>query len=503
MKSNYKIKVNIEIVECDDDMQPEPQKLQDGHFELVIEEQLGCNIDKCEQALLQANYPALRSALSAHLTEISKKKVLERGTESDCYVNEVPYRVDGEIGAFTFNTHSIQAVGQPIFNTSIEVFRALKGKELYRTQGFKEIAIVHGGLEQSYRDTQKLINRVRYQPDATKLRTLSDSTENEGQQLQVHLEQQAIEILKKASFCPVEGTPPDELLDSFSKRETVIQPTNSVQKALDSCYQQVPKLKDAIESNQVPYEEPSKTANLSIDDVVVKKQKESRVPGDKKALKYIHNTVVHLEHAQGSYLLNGQGVTNVLRLSLAFLLKNDLLDNNLIVFADGQTTWQESIIKAFSWFSPIQIILDWYHLKKKCDLQFSLGLIGSKLTASIRSEVKQLLWYGATDKAIEYLQEIDRKNIKNQEAIDKLINNLQRNKPYIPGYAARKQLGLRNSSNIGEKANDLLVSERQKHNGMSWSKVGSVALASLTALVKNGEYKKWFETKTIKFQLVS
>jgi len=61
---------------------------------------------------------------------------------------------------------------------------------------------------------------------------------------------------------------------------------------------------------------------------------------------------------------------------------------------------------------------------------------------------------------------------------------------------------LRNSSNIGEKANDLLVSDRQKHNGMSWSKVGSVALASLTALVKNCEYKKWFETKTIEFKLV-
>lgn len=114
-----------------------------------------------------------------------------------------------------------------------------------------------------------------------------------------------------------------------------------------------------------------------------------------------------------------------------------------------------------------------------------------------------MLWYGATNKAIDYLRKIDTKYIKNKEGIDKLINYLERNKPYIPCYEARKQLGLRNSSNIGEKANDLLVSERQKHNGMSWSKVGSVALASLTALVKNGEYKKWFETKTIEFKLVS
>jgi len=35
------------------------------------------------------------------------------------------------------------------------------------------------------------------------------------------------------------------------------------------------------------------------------------------------------------------------------------------------------------------------------------------------------------------------------------------------------------------KANDLIVSGRQKDNGMSWSKTGSVTLASLTALKRN------------------
>ena len=58
----------------------------------------------------------------------------------------------------------------------------------------------------------------------------------------------------------------------------------------------------------------------------------------------------------------------------------------------------------------------------------------------------------------------------------------------IPVYAVRRELGLRNSSNRGEKANDLLVAERQKHNGMSWSPSGSVALASGTALKHNREY---------------
>jgi hypothetical protein len=61
------------------------------------------------------------------------------------------------------------------------------------------------------------------------------------------------------------------------------------------------------------------------------------------------------------------------------------------------------------------------------------------------------------DKAIEYLKKIETKNIKNPDEIIKLINYLELRSPYIPCYEARKQLGLRNSSHIGEFATDLLV----------------------------------------------
>jgi len=87
--------------------------------------------------------------------------------------------------------------------------------------------------------------------------------------------------------------------------------------------------------------------------------------------------------------------------------------------------------------------------------------------------------------------------------IHKLCHYLKRNRPYIPCYVVRKELGLRNSSNIGEKMNDLVVSDRQKHNGMSWSKEGSVALASITALIRNNEYALWFEQGNIEFKLAA
>ena len=64
-------------------------------------------------------------------------------------------------------------------------------------------------------------------------------------------------------------------------------------------------------------------------------------------------------------------------------------------------------------------------------------------------------------------------------------------------------MGLCNSSAIGEKMNDLIVSKRQKHNGMSWSKDGSIALASITAIKRNSEYKKWFEEKELEYKLAA
>jgi hypothetical protein len=107
------------------------------------------------------------------------------------------------------------------------------------------------------------------------------------------------------------------------------------------------------------------------------------------------------------------------------------------------------------------------------------------------------------NKAIEFLNESQTSLLKNQTRMAELISYLQRNKPYIPCYEIRKRLGLKNSSAIGEKMNDLVVAERQKHNGMSWSKQGSVALASITAPKRNNKSRKWFKEKELDFRPVS
>lgn len=72
--SNYKIKVKIDIVECESGAASAPIKQQDGSFEMSIDEAKGMSLDDCEQALLKTNYMALRDSLSSHFSELSKKK---------------------------------------------------------------------------------------------------------------------------------------------------------------------------------------------------------------------------------------------------------------------------------------------------------------------------------------------------------------------------------------------------------------------------------------------
>ena len=171
-------------------------------------------------------------------------------------------------------------------------------------------------------------------------------------------------------------------------------------------------------------------------------------------------------------------------------------------FVDGHSLYA-AVMQFFSWHKNIMVILDWYHLKKRCKELLSMALKGSAIRHTVLAKLMPLLWHGLVDEAIKYLHSLPDTQIKNPEEIGHLISYLTRNRPMIPAYAVRRELGLRNSSNRGEKSNDLIVAERQKHNGMSWSKDGSVALASVTALKKNKEYKKWFQEEEIEFKLVS
>jgi hypothetical protein len=75
---NYKIKIKVELVECENQDIHGPLEQHDGSFEMVIDGKAAVSIDKSEKALLSTAYPSIREALSKHLENISKKKSLKK-----------------------------------------------------------------------------------------------------------------------------------------------------------------------------------------------------------------------------------------------------------------------------------------------------------------------------------------------------------------------------------------------------------------------------------------
>ena len=81
--------------------------------------------------------------------------------------------------------------------------------------------------------------------------------------------------------------------------------------------------------------------------------------------------------------------------------------------------------------------------------------------------------------------------VRNPAGVEELIAYLEKRQAYIPNYQQRKQAGLWIASTRVEKYNDWEVSGRCKHQGMSWSPQGVLALAALEAARLNGELDDW------------
>lgn len=362
---------------------------------------------------------------------------------------------------------------------------------------------MHGSTSESYRKTSQWLNRVRYQPvNGTPSRTLQDSTQREGTRVLAHLQHKSERILSAHQFS-TQGVP----LARLSTPETAPPAqlsSHQVLSALEHCGK-TELIRHQMQANPLPYEAPEHTVNISMDDVGVKRQKAHRPapdPASDNPRKYAYQTVVHLETQTGCYRFNAVGLSITLSILVAFLLHNDLLNTHLVIFADGQRSLHAAILNTLSWVTSLQLILDWYHLRQKCKLQLSLACRGKLYRNQHLARLMTLLWHGLVDAALTYLDFLDPNHLKDEAALERLKGYLRRHQPHIPCYSVRKQLGLRNSSNLGEKSNDLLVSARQKHNGMSWSKTGSAALAAITALVFNQEYLTWFRTGDLNFRLV-
>ena len=106
------------------------------------------------------------------------------------------------------------------------------------------------------------------------------------------------------------------------------------------------------------------------------------------------------------------------------------------------------------------------------------------------------LWQGQVAEAITALEE-HRPQAKNVAKLDELIGYLRDRALYIPNYRERRRERCYIGSGHVEKANDLLVAQRQKGHGMHWSLETSEALAALRTLMLNGGWERYWRDREV------
>jgi hypothetical protein len=174
----------------------------------------------------------------------------------------------------------------------------------------------------------------------------------------------------------------------------------------------------------------------------------------------------------------------------ALLLELEVLSGGrrLLVLGDGASwirTWFESLE-----IDPKAMIVCWWHLRKRCYENLSLAGGPKDRRQALGQAVRDRLWEGQVDEAIVLLREA-MEWVRNPKALEDLIGYLEKRRAYLPDYGERHRAGLWIASTRVEKFNDWAVSARCKHQGMSWTPQGVLALAALEAARRNGELATW------------
>ncbi|MDO5139132.1 MAG: hypothetical protein Q4D71_11840 [Oscillospiraceae bacterium] len=364
-------------------------------------------------------------------------------------------------------------------------------------------------VKTSYRDATDILNRFlgRSGSETIKLRTLSDSICRIGDEVSQELSDITSNILAMYGFDDESGLPMDGVV--LSDTITTVSGASPVEIDEVTIAEEIAAINETREE-KIPFSSkgiqiesiPSECVYVSIDDIGVKHQKDSRREGSVRDYKFVENTVAHIQYGDKTHVLTGIGMLNVFKSVLAFLLVNNLLSHELVFMTDGANDLKGHIGSLFK-FHPYTVILDWFHLKKRCQERLSQSIRGKDKRNTVLEKLLRYLWVGDVTRAASYLTSLEHSDIKNQKWLDDLLAYLDRKKYAITCYALRAKLGLRNSSNPVEKANDLLIAQRQKHNGMSWSPCGSGALASLQMIYLNGQQDLWFRKKELSFSILS
>ena len=350
-----------------------------------------------------------------------------------------------------------------------------------------------------------------------KLRTMTDLCDRHGKEVEEYQERKAKIVLQSYGWNPETGL----LQEGAAAPEGILPPLKEREETADS---RIARLIGDInekregraripQESKKPYdvELPDEAVvEVCLDGVLAKRQSAHR-PTDEKTERTgqrprVETSVAHIRVNGKRYILTAHDMRGLCVLTLAFLLQSGLLVNRqLILFSDGATEIKDCVDEIFA-FCRCHVVLDWFHLRKHCYEALSMTLKSGKSNKEMRGQIMgnlmNILWVGNVAGAIEYLMELPSDYVKSEENRQKLIRYLQNKESIIACYAVRRRLGLRISSNAVEKANDLTVARRQKHQGMSWSYHGSWHFAALTALYLNHEDETWHKSASLSFKMV-
>lgn len=382
----------------------------------------------------------------------------------------------------------------------------LKPKAIIRSFSVEELMHKLAPLE-SYRDATMLLNRFLHRSEGSRFKetTFRDHIESSGKRISKAVEAIATDILNENGFDSKTGKPLNQRLLPVAITDPLFSSLEGNRELIEGIvenYNSKHEVQEQIPQQCLTYTGEFSTDNtvyISIDDVGVKKQKLKRGEGTSRDCRFVENTVIHIQYGKSTFLITCIGMDEAFRRLVAFLLSNGLMkDRRLVFLTDGASDIRHRIEDVFS-FRPYSLYLDWLHLKKKCKEYISMAISG-RLDAKkkIIKEFLRILFTGNVKGAKEY---IIKQKIKNLDKLNEMLSYLDRKAPYIPCYAIRSLLGLRISSNRVEKANDLLVAQRQKHNGMSWSVDGSGALAAVRMVNANKGLDSWLRNEIVDFAM--
>lgn len=221
----------------------------------------------------------------------------------------------------------------------------------------------------------------------------------------------------------------------------------------------------------------------SADDVQVRRPEKRR---------WLELRTAYVRTADGYRYLSGTADRVLQQLYLLLVLGGGGLTAKVTLLGDG-ARWLATFFKErLAAWPGSELILDWYHCRKKCYDLTSCICRGRLAKAKLLGSLLIHLWRGQVDEALVLL-EAYRPQAKDAGKLDELIAYLANRRAYLPNYKERRARRRYIGSAHTEKGNDLIVARRQKHQGMHWGEETSDALAALRTLLLNGGWDLYWQ----------